>query len=102
MITPGNQDKKGTKRLFSVENLYYFYNKDTTHHFHTSLPHLDGSSHEWMNQFGRSVEIVRPVLLHARDEMNDEENVKIVIHALSKYRGIKCLQSTNGNIFLKI
>lgn len=38
--------------------------------------------YEWMYKFGRSVESVRPALLHARNEMNDEENVKDVIHGI--------------------
>jgi hypothetical protein len=32
--------------------------------------------------FSCVVESVRPTLLHARNEMNDEENVKDVIHAI--------------------
>lgn len=30
--------------------------------------------YEWMYEFGRSVESIRPVLLHARNNMNNEEN----------------------------
>ncbi len=38
--------------------------------------------YEWMYEFGRSVESVRPVLLHARNYMNDEKNRNAVIKVL--------------------
>lgn len=70
--------RKAQREILGIEYVYYFYNEDTTHHFHTwMVPH-----YEWMYQFGRSVESVRPVLLHARNEMNDEENVKEVMEAI--------------------
>ena len=63
-----------------IEYVYYFYNEDTTHHFHTWLV----PRYEWMYEFGRSVESVRPVLLHARNQMNDEENMREVVDAIKK------------------
>jgi len=39
--------------------------------------------YEWMYNFGRSVESVRPVLLHARNEMNTKENIKEVKEAIN-------------------
>jgi len=44
------------------------------------------SRYEWMNEFGRSVESLRPVLRHARNQMNDQENVKEVIEAIYKLK----------------
>ena len=70
--------RKAQREVLEIEYVYYFYNKDTTHHFHTWMV----LRYEWMYKFGRSVESVRPVLLHARNEMNDKENVKEVIHAI--------------------
>ena len=65
------------KRL-GIDKVYYFYNEDTTHHFHTWLvPRYD-----WMYEFGRSVESVRPVLLHSRNTMNSDTNMKEVMSAL--------------------
>lgn len=73
--------RKVQREVLGIEYVYYFYNEDTTHHFHTwMLPR-----YEWMNSFGRSVESVRPVLLHARNNMNNKENykrVKAAIHSL--------------------
>ncbi|MGE7308004.1 HIT family protein [Priestia megaterium] len=70
--------RKAQREVLGIEYVYYFYNEDTTHHFHTWMV----PRYEWMYKFGRSVESVRPVLLHARNEMNDKENVKDVIHAI--------------------
>lgn len=68
------------RKILGIEHVYYFYNEDTTHHFHTWLvPRYD-----WMYQFGRSVESVRPVLLHARNHMNSEGNINTVMEAIQQ------------------
>ncbi|MGM0840359.1 MAG: HIT family protein [Bacillota bacterium] len=70
--------RKAQREILGIEYVYYFYNEDTTHHFHTwMVPRYD-----WMYEFGRSVESVRPVLLHAREKMNDEGNLKKVMEAI--------------------
>jgi hypothetical protein len=38
--------------------------------------------YDWMAEFGWSVESVRPVLLHARNKMNNEQNKKDVLEAI--------------------
>jgi diadenosine tetraphosphate (Ap4A) HIT family hydrolase len=70
--------RKAQREVLGIEYVYYFYNEDTTHHFHTWMV----PRYEWMYEFGRSVESVRPVLLHARNEMNNEENSKDVMNAI--------------------
>ncbi|WP_413303460.1 diadenosine tetraphosphate hydrolase [Bacillus sp. 1P10SD] len=70
--------RRAQREVLGIEYVYYFYNEDTTHHFHTWMV----PRYEWMYEFGRSVESVRPVLLHARNNMNDEENVKSVMEAI--------------------
>jgi diadenosine tetraphosphate (Ap4A) HIT family hydrolase len=74
--------RKAQRDVLGIEYVYYFYNEDTTHHFHTWMV----PRYEWMYEFGRSVESVRPVLLHARKEMNSEENVGKVIEAISSLK----------------
>jgi diadenosine tetraphosphate (Ap4A) HIT family hydrolase len=70
--------RRAQRDVLGIEHVYYFYNEDTTHHFHTwMVPRYD-----WMYQFGRSIESVRPVLLHARNEMNNEENLKQVMKSI--------------------
>lgn len=70
--------RKAQREVLGIEHVYYFYNEDTTHHFHTWMV----PRYEWMYSFGRSVESVRPVLLHARNKMNDKENVKETMEAI--------------------
>ncbi|MFC4800394.1 HIT family protein [Neobacillus sp. GCM10023253] len=74
--------RKAQRDTLGIEYVYYFYNEDTTHHFHTWLV----PRYEWMYEFGRSVESVRPVLLHARNNMNDEENRRKVLTAIESLK----------------
>ncbi|QTN00691.1 diadenosine tetraphosphate hydrolase [Sediminibacillus dalangtanensis] len=62
--------RKAQRDILGIDFVYYFYNEDTTHHFHTWMV----PRYPWMDAFGRSVESVRPVLLYARNERNSEEN----------------------------
>ncbi|MCG1023555.1 HIT family protein [Sutcliffiella horikoshii] len=74
--------RKAQRDVLGIEYVYYFYNEDTSHHFHTwMVPRYD-----WMYEFGRSVESVRPVLLHARNNMNAGENVEQVMEAIEALR----------------
>ena len=74
--------RKAQRNVLGIEAVYYFYNEDTTHHFHTwMVPRYD-----WMKEFGHSVESLRPVLLHARNSMNDEQDISQVIKAIEKLK----------------
>ncbi|MCM3618310.1 diadenosine tetraphosphate hydrolase [Sutcliffiella horikoshii] len=74
--------RKAQRDVLGIEYVYYFYNEDTTHHFHTwMVPRYD-----WMYEFGRSVESVRPVLMHARNNMNGGENLEEVMEAIEALR----------------
>lgn len=74
--------RKAQRNVLGIEAVYYFYNEDTTHHFHTwMVPRYD-----WMKEFGHSVESLRPVLLHARNTMNDEQDISQVIKAIEKLK----------------
>lgn len=72
--------RKAQRETLGIEHVYYFYNEDTSHHFHIWMV----PRYEWMYEFGRSVESVRPVLLHARNHMNTNENMNEVIDAITK------------------
>ena len=75
--------RNAQRKVLEIEHVYYFYNEDTTHHFHTWMV----PRYEWMYEFGRSIESVRPVLVHSRNNMNTEENleeVRPVIKSLTK------------------
>ena len=59
------------RSVLNVEHVYFFYNEDTTHHFHLwMIPR-----YEWMKAFGRSVESVRPALVHAREHMTSPQEL---------------------------
>ena len=70
--------RKTQRDVLGIEHVYYFYNEDTTHHFHTWMV----PRYEWMYEFGHSVESIRPVLLHARNKMNNEENKQEIMWAI--------------------
>jgi diadenosine tetraphosphate (Ap4A) HIT family hydrolase len=70
--------RKAQREILGIDYVYYFYNEDTTHHFHTWLV----PRYKWMNEFGRSVESVRPVLLNARNHQNTNENHQKVMSAI--------------------
>ncbi|CAN7356629.1 HIT family protein [Bosea sp. LjRoot237] len=65
-----------------IEFVYYFYNEDTKHHFNFWMV----PRYPWMAQFGKSIEAVRPALLHARDRMNSEQELAAVTQAAAKLR----------------
>lgn len=71
--------RQAQREVLNIEYVYYFYNEDTTHHFHTWMV----PRYEWMYEFGRSVESVRPTLLHARNHMNDTKNMEEVMTAIN-------------------
>lgn len=70
--------RKVQRNNLGIEHVYYFYNEDTTHHFHLWMV----PRYEWMSEFGKSVESVRPVLLHARNNMNNKENLEKVMDSI--------------------
>ncbi len=52
--------------------------------------------YKWMYEFGHSVESLRPVLLHARNNLNNKENMNRVIDAIDKLReGLRGVESSS-------
>lgn len=43
--------RRAQRNVLGIEYIYYFYNEDTTHHFHTWMV----PRYEWMYNFGRSI-----------------------------------------------
>jgi diadenosine tetraphosphate (Ap4A) HIT family hydrolase len=78
--------RKAQREVLGIEKVYYFYNEDTTHHFHLWMV----PRYEWMREFGNSVESLRPVLLYARNNMNEEENISDVLDGINKLRKELC------------
>lgn len=65
-----------------IENVYCFYNEDTSHHFHLWMM----PRYPWMQTFGRSIESVRPALVHARQTMSTDQHLAEVEQAAYKLR----------------
>lgn len=55
--------RSAQREVLGIEHVYYFYNEDTRHHFHIWMV----PRYEWMRQFGRSIQSVRPALRHAAE-----------------------------------
>jgi diadenosine tetraphosphate (Ap4A) HIT family hydrolase len=70
------------QRQLGIDFVYYFYNEDTKHHFNLWMV----PRYPWMAQFGKSIEAVRPALLHARDHMNSEQELAAVAEAAARLR----------------
>lgn len=69
-------------QVLGVDHVYYFYNEDTAHHFHVWMV----PRHPWMAAFGRSIEAVRPALLHAQNEMSSPKELEAVHQAVAELR----------------
>ena len=65
-----------------IEAVYYFYNEDTKHHFNFWMV----PRYPWMARFGKSVEAVRPALIHAREHMASEEEISLVAETAERLR----------------
>ena len=74
--------RKTQREVLDIEHVYYFYNEDTTHHFHVWMV----PRYEWMKSIGRSVESLRPVLLYAREHMNTKKTEQTVLQAVDQLR----------------
>ncbi|WP_291583574.1 HIT family protein [Clostridium sp. UBA6640] len=81
-ITLLTKIREAQRKVLDIEYVYYFYNEDTTHHFHTWMV----PRYKWMYNFGHSVQSLRPALLHARDNLNSEENLTKVIEAINNLK----------------
>lgn len=76
--------RKAQREVLGIEHVYYFYNEDTSHHFHLWMV----PRYEWMKTLGRSVESLRPVLRYAREHHSNLENigkVKDIIKKLAQF-----------------
>jgi diadenosine tetraphosphate (Ap4A) HIT family hydrolase len=66
--------RKGMKEVLNIDDVYFFQNEDTKHGFHFWVfPRLP-----WMENFGRKIESVRPIMDYALKNHQDEENLATV------------------------
>ena len=74
--------RRAQREVLGIRNVYYFYNEDTKHHFHAWMV----PRHDWIVRFGRSIEAVRPALLHARSAMSSPAELDAVRSAAGRLR----------------
>jgi diadenosine tetraphosphate (Ap4A) HIT family hydrolase len=74
---------RGAQRTsLGLEHVYYIYNEDTTAHLHLWLvPRF-----AWMNEFGHSVESLRPILVHAKEHMTTPAHLAEVLRCVGILR----------------
>ena len=74
--------RQAQRAVLGIDYVYYFYNEDTTHHFHTwMIPR-----YPWMQEFGRAIESVRPALRHAQQHHTTPAHQAAVEHAVEQLR----------------
>jgi diadenosine tetraphosphate (Ap4A) HIT family hydrolase len=74
--------RRAQRTALGIEHVYYFYNEDTPAHFHLWMV----PRHDWMAQFGRSIESVRPAFLHARESFSNPEGLAEVERSVALLR----------------
>jgi diadenosine tetraphosphate (Ap4A) HIT family hydrolase len=72
--------RRAQRGALGIEHVYYFYNEDTSHHFHVWMV----PRYTWMKQFGKSIQSVRPSLLHAREVLNGPDGKMAVREAVER------------------
>ena len=74
------QIRRAQREVLKVEHSYYFYNEDTKHHFHLWMV----PRYEWMAQFGKSIQAVRPAMMHARDVLDRDKQERFSAEAANQ------------------
>lgn len=72
----------GMKDILGIEDVYLFQNEDSKHGFHLWM----FPRYQWMEQFGRKIESVRPIMNYAKENMLNEENFQQVKESAAKMR----------------
>ena len=68
--------------VLNIKEVYLFQNEDSKHGFHLWMFPRYG----WMEQFGRKIESVKPIMLYAEKNMVNENTIKEVKDAVKKIR----------------
>src|SRR3989344_2943795 len=74
--------RQGMAEVLGITDVYMFQREDTEWDFHLWLL----PRYNWMDQFGRKVESVRPIINHAIANMTDKETLQQVSQAAEKMR----------------
>ncbi|MCX6789644.1 MAG: diadenosine tetraphosphate hydrolase [Candidatus Gribaldobacteria bacterium] len=72
----------GMKDVLGIVDVYLFQNENSQYGFHLWM----FPRHQWMEQFGRKIESVRPIMNYAKENMVNEEIFQQVKGAVAKMR----------------
>jgi len=70
------------KDILGIKDVYLFQNEDSQYGFHLWM----FPRYQWMEQFGRKIESVRPIMNYAKENMVNEETFQQVKEAVAKMR----------------
>jgi hypothetical protein len=70
------------REILKIEEIYLFENEDTKHNFHLWI----FPRHNWMENFGRKIESVRPIMNYAKDNMINEKTFEEIKNTCLKMR----------------
>jgi diadenosine tetraphosphate (Ap4A) HIT family hydrolase len=74
--------RRAMQEVMGVEEVYLFQNEDTEHGFHLWIfPRLS-----WMEDFGRKIESVRPIMRHAVRTKSDKDGIQKAKDAAAEMR----------------
>ncbi len=75
--------RQGMKEALGINDVYLFQNEQTSHHdFHLWI----FPRYQWMEQFGRKIESVRPIINYAKENMQNESIFAEVRDCVQKMR----------------
>lgn len=74
--------RRAQGEVLGIEHVCYFHDEDATHRFHVWMV----PRYPWMAAFGRSIDSVRPALVHARDAMASPEELAEVRATAARLR----------------
>ena len=66
--------RRGMNEILNINDVYFFQNEDTRHNFHLWV----FPRHDWMEEFGRKIESVKPIMNYAKEKMLDEGSFEMV------------------------
>ena len=70
------------QEVLQIDEVYLFQNEDTKHGFHLWI----FPRYKWMNQFGRKIQSVRPIINHAKRNMTNDDVFKQVKDYVKKMK----------------
>jgi len=75
--------RKGMREALGIQVVYLIQEEDTSHHFHVWIfPRYD-----WMlEEFGKKIQSVRPIMEYARENLKTPNNLKKVDEATEKMK----------------